>query len=69
MAANSGRLFAVAAVLFGLSGFLLYTLVLGEPYLEPDSNAVVEQAVAIGLPALAGVLVAALAFRRARRQS
>ena len=62
----SRRLLAVAVALLVLSGFLLYTLVLGEPYLEPDRNAMVENAVAIGVPGLAGLVVAALALRRAR---
>jgi hypothetical protein len=65
---GSGRLFAVAAGLLCVSGFLLYTLVLGEEYLEHDRNAIVEESFAIGLPALAGLVVAALALRRARRR-
>jgi hypothetical protein len=60
-----GRLLAVAGGLLCLSGFLLYTLVLGEGHLERDRNAIVQTAVAIGLPAFAGLVVAALALRRA----
>jgi hypothetical protein len=66
--AQTRRLLAAAAVLLGLSGWLWYTLVLGEPYLEYDSNARFEDAVAICVPALAGLVVATVALTRARRR-
>ncbi len=62
------RLLAVAAALLGLSGFLLYTLVLGEDHLERDRNAIVEDAVVIATPAVVSLLVAVLALVRARRR-
>ncbi|WP_250031120.1 hypothetical protein [Paractinoplanes maris] len=61
---RTGLLLVLAAALLGLSGFLLWTLVLDEPYLEPDLNAKVEQAVAVAVPALAGLVVARAALRR-----
>ncbi len=64
---GSRRLLAVAVAFLSLSAFLLYTLVLGEKYLEPDRNAAVEDAVAIATPAVVGLVVGVLALRRARR--
>jgi hypothetical protein len=70
---DSGRkgirgLLAAAVVLLGVSGWLLWTLVLEEEYLEPDRNAITEETLAIGLPALAGVLLVALAMWRFQRR-
>lgn len=54
----------LAALLLGVSAFLLYTLVLEEPYLVHGWN----DAVIVGVPAVAGVVVAVLAVlaRRSR---
>ena len=69
MANNAAsRLLLVALGLLVLSGWLLCTLVLGEPYLELDRNAMVEESVAIALPAVAGVVAGVLAVRRHRHR-
>lgn len=48
-------LFSLAVTLLALSAFLLYTLVLGEPYLEPDPDSRREDLVLIGIPAFLGL--------------
>lgn len=64
---RSGSLFALATVLLLVSAWLLWTLVIEEgPYLERDLNAIVDTCLFVGVPALAGLVAAALAVRRAR---
>jgi hypothetical protein len=48
------------------SGFLLYTLVLEEDYLGPKMELLKENTPIIGVPALIGLTLAAIAVKRSR---
>jgi hypothetical protein len=50
------------------SGFLLYTLVLEEDYLGPKMELLKENAPIIGVPALIGLALAAIAVKRSRKR-
>ncbi|MEV6346776.1 hypothetical protein [Actinoplanes sp. NPDC051851] len=63
-----GFLLSWAALLLAVSGLLLYTLVIDEPYLGFDTDAAVETTLAVGIPALSGLAIATLALRRLRRR-
>lgn len=52
--------------LLSVSGFLLYTLVLEEDYLGPKMGLLKDSAGLIGVPALAGLALVAMAIRRSR---
>lgn len=62
------QLAAVAAVLLALSFWLFHTLIWDECCLDRDTNAQVENALIIGVPAVAGLAVAAVAVRAHRRR-
>ncbi|MBM2620451.1 hypothetical protein JIG36_33570 [Actinoplanes sp. LDG1-06] len=63
--ASQWRTLAVlAALLLVVSGWLFFTLVLDETYVESDLNSRLDDVVLIGLPALAGIALGVLAFRR-----
>ncbi|WP_328474975.1 hypothetical protein OHA21_16835 [Actinoplanes sp. NBC_00393] len=64
-AARRTTLAVLAATLLIISGFLLYTLVLNEPYLEQDANSRLDAVALIGIPALLGAGAATLALRHA----
>ena len=57
-------LLGLAATLVALSGFLLYTLILDEPYLEHDLNSRLDALALIGIPAILGVGLGLLAVKR-----
>jgi hypothetical protein len=63
--ARRTALAVLAATLLIISGFQLYTLVLNEPYLEPDANSRLDAVALIGIPALLGAGSAVLALRHA----
>ncbi len=54
----------LAALSLAVSGFLLWTLVLEEPF-ESDLNAKLDSVALIGVPAVLGVGLGVLAWRRA----
>jgi hypothetical protein len=56
-----------AAILMVLSGWLFYTLVVDEAYLESDLNSRLDVVGLIGVPAALGVGLIVLAVRRTRR--
>ncbi len=56
---------ALAAGLLVISAWLLWTLVLEEAHLDQDLTGQIETGAIIGIPALLGAGLAALAFRRA----
>jgi hypothetical protein len=66
LVARRGTLIGLAVTLVIISGWLLYTLVLDEPYLDHDADT----AVMIGTPAVVGVVFGLLAVRNpwARRR-
>ncbi|GAA2505801.1 hypothetical protein [Winogradskya humida] len=67
LAARRATLIGLAATLVVISGWLLYTLVLDEPYIDHDAETVVM----IGTPAVVGVVFGLLAVRNpwTRRQA
>jgi hypothetical protein len=62
--ARRTTLVVCAAVLTALSGFLLYTLVLEEPFLDSDLNSRLETGAMIGIPALLAVAFGFFAIRQ-----
>jgi hypothetical protein len=61
--ARRTTLIVCAVVLMALSGFLLYTLVLEEQFVESDLNSMLEAGAMIGIPALLAVAFGAFAIR------
>ncbi|RSM48490.1 hypothetical protein DMB66_46255 [Actinoplanes sp. ATCC 53533] len=57
-------LLGLAIALVTISGFLLYTLVLEESYLEQDTNAQLETVALVGIPAVLGVVFGVFSVRR-----
>jgi uncharacterized membrane protein YphA (DoxX/SURF4 family) len=62
-------LVTTAVALFCLSGFFLYTLILDECCLARDFNSITEDAAIIGVPALAGVVLVAIATKLTRKRT
>ncbi|MEU4624787.1 hypothetical protein AB0G04_33050 [Actinoplanes sp. NPDC023801] len=60
-------LVGLGAALMLAAGFLFYTLILDEEYLDMDANARLDAAALIGVPAVLGVGLVLLAVKRARR--
>jgi hypothetical protein len=63
-AARQATLLTLALTLLATSGFLLNTLVLDEPSLNHDLNSVMDDAALIGIPAVLGAALGALAVKQ-----
>ena len=62
--AREATLLGLAGTLLATSGLLLYTLILDEPYLDPDVNSQVEDLALIGMPAALGVAFGVVGVKR-----
>jgi uncharacterized membrane protein YedE/YeeE len=65
-ASRQRTLLGLAIALVIISGFLLYTLVLEEQHLDQDLNGQLQTLAMIGIPAVLGLGLGALAVKRAR---
>ncbi|WIM94073.1 hypothetical protein ACTOB_006074 [Actinoplanes oblitus] len=64
----STRILLLGLAFLAASVFLLYTLVLEEDYLGPKVELLTDSAAPIGVPALIGLALVAIAVRRSRKR-